>query len=586
MMVSHDIGRLCRRDPVLASAVVITAACTALTAFFSDGPGNDVAAYYAPLAHEFGAGRYGFAFLHLAPPLVPVLAGLLAKVGLPAFTALRLVSMLFHAAGLLPLHSLLRRTLPPNRVAWGCLLYAVCPRLLRYATAGGLDGAKTFFLLLLVAQCLAYAETTRRRHVVGIAAAMAGLSLSRGEGSLFIPFGVLVVFGASLANSGPVKTRMTKALSGCVPAVLLCLVLCSPWIWYQCRVTGYPVLDSRQAWFVKTVAARIRSAPPPPPLSRGPEGARLLPQERHEDEPSALRSLREALKGLVPAYLALAAVGLLSQAFSGGFAWSGFDTVCLSVVLYNAGLFAATGFITKRYTSPTVPFLLPWCVEGATVLASLGHRIGMWPPDTALRRIGPLVAVLACGILWPWDRARVRVGLSAAVLFCGVMGLSVTARRRIGVCLAILFCAGALFDGTSEIRPSWPPQPDPAEGVGRWISENGNELDLQPGSPIDSPVANDEYHNGRQPVVAAYRPQHAYWAHGDWVKVSSNHEFPYTALVRLCTEKSVDVLVTGERFARICPEFDAQNRHFRPVSDRWSDRQIRVYAFVPQGTLQ
>jgi len=534
----RSVRDLLKKQPVLSAAVGIGLLCSLLAVFFLDQPASDLASYYGPLAREFAAGNYQRAFFHLIPPLVPLLAGLLAKLGVGEFAALKIVSAAFLLAGLRPLQRLLRRQLPPELVQWGCLLYIACPRLLRYGTMGTLEGAKVFFLLYVVERTLALAEQPGPRRIVELGIGLAGLGLSRGEGVAFIPPIALLVLGLCLRPQGErtLTARLLKGAGNALAVLLVCLAVCSPWIVYQYRVTGFPSLDSRQVWAVRGVLAKVGLAEPTPPLSPAPAGAVWRSPEHAEDALSPMRNIREGVKGLFPVYLALVAIGLLGRLRRDRRSWTWLDWLCVTVIAYNFLVFAATGFVTKRYTSPTIPFLLAWAVLGGRDL--LAFLLGPTPRPQ-------------------WRR--------------GVVGLLVL--------MGLVICVG---DGMSKVRRSIrPKKPDVSKPLGQWVRENAGKLDVNP-LPSPAPATwGAGYYAGRQPVVAACRPQYAFRAGTDWGAISNDYLYPYSAVVALCEASRADLLVADRYFLEACPDFEKANRDFELISDQWAAVNVRVYTFRP-----
>ncbi len=528
------------RQPWRAAQYII-AAVALLAVVVPGDAANDVLAYYGRLVHEFAEGRYSCAFFHMIPPLVPVLAGVVAKTGMEPFTALKAVSGLLFFLGLFPLRRLLARCVRPELADWGCVLYAVCPRLLRYGTGGTLEGAKVLFLLLCVQQAVAGDETRPWRRAAVLGAGMAGLSLSRGEGVFFVPLIACLAVVADLRKRRSTQRLHRVAAASCaraLAAAALAGVLCVPWLVHEYNVTGYPCLDSRQVLGASMVAGLVGATIDLPAFEPPAPGTLPRPADRAKDEYTAMRSVREAVRGFFPFYLALAIVGLAVRfrrtalGAGGGAGW--LDGVCGAVVLFNICIFAASGFITKRYVAATIPFTLVWVSAGS---------------EHVLVRL----------------RAALRERPQLA--------------DRLGRFLVGLTLVGCVWDGTSRIRGSWPPEPDVERAVGQWVAEHRADLDVTAGPALESARWGVEYHNGRQPVVATYTPGFAYWAQADYVVVAGNRVYPYDALVAACRGRHVDVLIVGDYFQRICPTFAAENRHFVKVTGHPFEDRVEVYRF-------
>ena len=90
-----DLIKDLKTQRILLLSLLLGLACSVLTISFNDHIGNDTAAYYTRMAHEFKEGNYGRAYFHLTPPLVPTLAGLVGKLGFSGWTSMKLVSCIF-----------------------------------------------------------------------------------------------------------------------------------------------------------------------------------------------------------------------------------------------------------------------------------------------------------------------------------------------------------------------------------------------------------------------------------------------------------------------------------------------------------
>ncbi len=522
------------------AAAVVAVVYSLLACVFLARPGSDVARYYAPLAREFAAGNFSRAFYHLVPPLVPCCAGLLATVGIAPFAALKAVSSLFFVAALWPLRALLRRSVGAELAAWACFLYVVNPRFLRYATAGSLESAKAFFLLLTACQLAAFREHGLRRHALVAGLGLAGVCLSRGEGFLFVPVALAAVLlsGRGQGSDDRRLRELGTRAAACLLIAGVCLAAVSPWLLYQWRVTGYPCLDSRQIYSAQKVLARLGHAPAPATLHGIPAGVTDLPVEDPEDVVTFVRNVGQAVTGFFPLYVWLAAVGLVIKVRGRrAHAWCWADTLCAGVIVFNLLVFFSRGAVTKRYTAPTMPFLLGWTV--------LGGRWVLQQPAALFTK-----------------RPRLVTGLTRVVVAI-----------LLGTCL---------WKGTSKIRDSHSRRRRHPREVGRWVLAHREALDVVSHPGLSAPSRGTGYHNGRQPVVMACSPQYAYWAQGDFVHMQGAYLHSYDVFLGRATEFHVDVLVVDPAFLRACPTFDEQNRHFRLVSDEWAERGVRVYARLPE----
>jgi len=478
---------------------------------FDQDPTNDVASCYARQVREFAAGNWPGAFHHMTPPLVIVLGGMIAKLGIPPFAALKIVSGLFFIAGLWPLSRILRRMAPASLAGWGCLLYAVSPRLVRYAAVGLLDSVKLFFLLWLVDQLLAYAEEQKTRPACWLGVAAGGLALARGEGIFFLP---LVLAGMLLlpwfkpcppVTGGP--SRLTRAIRSIWQGILVVGIaglLCLPQILYIQSTTGYPALDSRQTkrvqimlgkWFPSRATQFTARVPDTPTQVLGRPRTDIPP----EDVITPWRNFREAVKGLDHFLLALAALGLAWKLRRRQ--WCAADVLCAGIIAYNIVLFAVNGFITKRYTAVTAPFLLAWSVQGAAFL-----KVDLF--DRFHRRLFPIAAV---GV---------------------ILGFAVNSAKNL-------------------VKLDNPPRQ-----FARWLAPHRSAF-IKP-SPIRlvSDPHGKEYHDGRQPLIAATTAQYSFWAKADWVGIPHRRWFTPDEVRLLLCRRQADLLVVDADLRGVCPSLD------------------------------
>lgn len=489
---------------------LVTAGLIALAGIlFNHDLQNDVASCYAPQVREFAVGNYETAFFHATPPLMIVLAGLLAKLGLPAFAALKTVSAAFFLGGLWPLARILRRMVPGPLVGWGCLLYALNSQLLRSSSSGLLDPVKMFFLLWLAERVLLHAEegTPRWRTALWCGAAMAGLALARAEGIFFLPLFVaglvlLPLFGRRGARSALRKTGHNLAMAA--GATGLTVLLCLPQFLYIQHLTGVPALDSRQVDFLRRVAGGTPLAtflptawttrPAGPVPAQATYGTPLLKPAYKVDR--RWRNLGMVLRGLEPYLLVLAAVGCWRLWRRRE--WGDVDTVCVAIVFFNAAMLLSTGFVIKRYIMITIPFVVGWAVLG--------------------------LAVLKCNFL---DRWHAKAFPAVAVL-----------------CLAL--------SGGIEAARTYRPE-TPLLEFGRWLQAHRGETISPTSVVLKNSVDSYDYHPGRQPIIAASHWQYAYWGAADAVDIS-DYSYSPEELRQFLRASQVDLLVVDASLLSVCPD--------------------------------
>lgn len=514
---------------------------------------NDIACYYAPQVREFAAGHYAQAGYHMIPPLTVWAAGLVAKLGIAPFTALKLVNGLFLLLGLWPLWRLVRLAGYDGRTAgWCALLYAASARLVRYAGEGGVDAAKVCLLLFLAWQLLEYRRKPAWGAAAGSGLALGGLALARGEGIFFTVFALGWMLLFAIADQPGWKGRLRALFGHAIPKSLLALAVAAAVVLPQAllvrRCVGLPAPDSRLAWKAQQVLGlpcRFELKYPIDTVKAtradGSPAAAMPAPVDEVDRVTWKRNLVQAAEGLSKEYLALALLGL------GLLAWQrrrrqapaleAWDLFAASLILFNIALFAANGFIVKRYTIAGIPFLLPWAATGL-----------LWLKDGALsRRLGPLAAH------------------AIVALFVGICWLS----------------------SFQDLKPSELREAPPRRVVGEWIGDRRQQLSQTPDTALSSSNTGIEYHNGRQPKVLAVIPQYAYYAAGDWIELSCDNAYPYERVVELARSRQADLAVVDDKFLRTCPEFETRHAdHFLPLeTPDFTDPDgdpIRLYRFVAE----
>lgn len=213
--------------------------------FFDDRPETDTAQFYSPMIREFAASNWDSAFHPRVPPLFPVLGGIVAKLGIPAYPAAKIVSSLLFALCVFPLFHL-HNLLWGRQVALiGVGLLMVCSRVLRYAGSGIRATGKIMLVTLLAYGMVLFLRRRSWRGATFVALGGLGLSLMWGGGIALA--GIAMVFCAVVETI----SRQDGRWRLCWPAkslyaALFTALLILPWIGYQYHQTGYPLTDVRQ----------------------------------------------------------------------------------------------------------------------------------------------------------------------------------------------------------------------------------------------------------------------------------------------------------------------------------------------------
>jgi len=521
--------------------LAIAGVCSAISIVLVEEPKSDIAAYYGPLTQAFIDGRYSRAFFHMISPLVPTLAGIIGKMGFHSFTALKIVSCAFYVAALLPLRSLLGRAFDRRTVQIGCLLYSIHPRVMRYGTIGLFDSAKTFCLLLAAERLLCWHRDRRPAALVQAGVACAALTLARGEGIFLAGLAAAAVPVLSIIQhvTTPTEKRSTWAAglvraagnALVVPAIVVALTM--PWMLYEYRQTQFAVPCSMLINALPKVGIQTPGMKSHTDVI---ENGVSLGEENPADVVTPLRNFIETGKAIGVPYLVLLLLGLYWRIASdlrhrrGTLEEFTLEMTTCAVFCLNLVMFLVNGAITKRYVTPTVPFLLVWCARGARELLDWGER-----QEGKLRQVAQLAVAV--------------------------------------------FVVTSVGDGLLKVRSSLYRR-DIVREIAEWVAEHRAELDVCTAPPLESVPGTYVYHSGLQPVIAGAHVQRiTYFAKADAVLIGGKVRFPYDSLVQHFRDKHVDIFARDPDFTRQCPEFDAVNRHFELINDTWAAWDILIYRF-------
>ena len=231
---------------MLLAAILVGAAISLTHLIFFNGIDyRDTANVYAAMSRSLASGAYAEAF----HPSIPCLNVLLSRVftlsGMAPDVALSAVSCVFYVATIPFVFLLLKRFLPDEPAAFGAVLFACAPKVIRFSCAGLLDSGKIFFLVAgLYFSCRLVQERFRSyRTAVGFGVALGGLALVRSEGigNACVLFGCTALFWLWTAWRAkrflPVLPLLTTVAAWALP------LLGRAWInWHFC---GRFIFDGR-----------------------------------------------------------------------------------------------------------------------------------------------------------------------------------------------------------------------------------------------------------------------------------------------------------------------------------------------------
>ncbi len=163
-------------------SLTIAALSTILYTLFLTDVYRDTTHVYAPYVRELAQGNWSEGIATQVPMLNITLAGVFAFLGLEPVKALTLVAGLFYLAACFPLRSLLERYVSPLAAAWGCVLYAGAPKMIRFACAPLLESSRIFFLIAAVLFFLRTTENPKWKNALLFGVSAGLMTVSRGEG--------------------------------------------------------------------------------------------------------------------------------------------------------------------------------------------------------------------------------------------------------------------------------------------------------------------------------------------------------------------------------------------------------------------
>jgi len=528
-------------DKIFLGAVLLGIVLMALHVIFNNYIDDDTAKYYAPMARAFAEGNYERAFYDMIPPLMPVIGGIVAKVlPLDAFSCLILISGLFFVASLYPLRRFLLNFVSPQLASWGCVAYICVPRLIDYAGAGLLTTGKLFFLIWAIVLIIDYAKEHKVSKLVWLGANLAGLSLIRGEGVIYIPF--LFIWAVILLKKSIdpadkhrfrkffIQTSRAAIIVGGV--LLLCL---SPRMYQMQREFGAPVLDSRQAGrFKETVRAvkrilgdDVKTTTDLSTVDKVETHTNIPPNVNADidDSPLTPHNLRETLKrflnGSYQIYLVFSIIGIILVICKKR--WSSLHTFAITLIIFNAIIFIPIAIASRYYTINIIMFLPFTLVAVQSIYARCNSR-------------------------------------NTLLLFRGVISLVLLVQ---------------VVKGSKHIRKK-KYLFNEYKQVGEWI--NAHRSDFVKDTPVILPknMMYQNYQPGTDLIIASRKVQTAYWAKADHIGLN-DLVFDEQNFLKYIQGNKVDLIVAEANLLEYCSKGDydaiitsssAKSTIFKPASQQ------------------
>lgn len=233
---------------VLSLAFILGIGFAVISTVFITGYANDGGLYIA-MSHAFSISDWNRAFLDSIPPLFPVMAGLVCKLGFTPWSSATLVSGLFCALAIFPLYGTLCFFMEKKYAAWGVLFYILAPKLMRWGFAPMTDGCRLFFFMLPIYFMFSFYRNKKVVTLVWLGISLSLLALVRGEGILFAP---VILFALLLLcfKSGGYKFTpdfFRKSVLYCLITMFAVIVVMSPRLFQVYQKTGFPATDIRVA---------------------------------------------------------------------------------------------------------------------------------------------------------------------------------------------------------------------------------------------------------------------------------------------------------------------------------------------------
>ncbi len=378
---------------MLLAAVLVGAAISLTHLIFFHGIDyRDTANMYASLLRALVSGEYGEAFHPAVPSLNVLLARLFTLTGMEPDVALSAVSCLFYVATIPFVYLLLKCFLSAEPSAFGALLFACTPKIIRFSCAGLLDSGKLFFLVAgLYCSCRLIREKFRSfGTAVCFGLALGGLSLVRSEGvaNACVLFGCTVLFWIRTVWREKRVLPFLPMLTAVVPWVLAVLSRA----WTNWRFCGRFIYDARihdGLMYVLGVSGSDGAQVIPPSVA---EEIAKTPAEKENALAVWLELIRRNIVGNYELYFGFAVAGLLLLILAGYgrrcsasraqtsaadrpacyvwpdrgvpdfVKWDPFFIVLIVNVVCNAVIFKFSHFYTYRYFLLNVPLFMVFTV--------------------------------------------------------------------------------------------------------------------------------------------------------------------------------------------------------------------------------
>lgn len=379
------ICRFCGSErKVFLLAFLLCSLLSVLSLLFTYDIYRDVANVYAYYAREMGRGNWTGFWVGRVPMLQILLAGTLALAGMEAFHANIFVSCMFYTLTLFPLRGFLKQFLSPIQAAWGCVLFAAAPKLIRFSVSGMIDAGRYFFLIAALYLLFRLKERLSGKDVCLFGLSLAGLAVSRGEE---LPFSLMLLLLLPVISwSGKERFAWRPRLKAMLAAAVIFLIGITPFCAANLHFYGAFVPDLRLAGMLYRGWDPANSAENFSP--KVPTEKKSRPAEEFCD------TVTNTFRGGYEPYLVLAMIGgfLLIRRRQ----WDRRHTLLIVLFLLHGIIYFKVGS-AYRYSIYLSPLFMPLTVGGASFLLDLYRCTpipGKYRPGTDVLLGGAAAVVL------------------------------------------------------------------------------------------------------------------------------------------------------------------------------------------------